>query len=53
MGLNTETHFYNSPPQYSLSRLSYIQTIDKHSISLPTIRPAILLVKYPLAYIHY
>jgi hypothetical protein len=52
MGLDIETYFRNSLPQYSFSRWPYTQTMDKYSILLPTARPAILSVKYSLVYIH-
>ena len=52
IGLDTETRPRNSLPQYSLSQWPYIQIMDKYFIPLPTARPAILLIKYSLAYIY-
>ena len=52
MGLNTKTHTRDSLPQYSPSQWPYTRTTDKYSILLPTAKLAILLVKYPLVYIH-
>ena len=52
VGLDTKTYTRNSLPQYSPSRWPRTRTTDKYSVPLPTVRLAILLVKYPLAYIH-